>query len=490
VHDARLLRGKAAYALGRYTEALAEFQAAAGPLTRSSPGEPTFWEAEALFRLKRWEDARARYAALVRDHPSSPHAADALYGQGLSELELGRSADAIRTLTTLVASHPGSELAASGAYALGRELVRAKQWPDAIRVLAPYATRFPKSPFVIDSLYLLGVAQVEAGRPAEGVKTLERFVAESPRGPLTAAARVRLAETYEKTGQESQALEQYQALINAPPDPEFVPHGLSRVVELALRLGRPAEAEAAWRTLRRDHREHALTRAAGLALARHFQKRGDHARAVDLARDVVLAGGAERVEALAVLADSAFAAGKIGEAERAYAQALPGMAPTGEERRQALENLVALGQRAARAGRAADAERVLVLALGTAPAGSAGQRQAAGELLLLGDDLLKAKKRPEAQRVFKAAREGVPPRSPEYYRALGGLGFVAELDRQLETAKRLYREIAAGASDRDLAGWARKRVESLEAEEKPAAPATPKHKTRPSPATKSPDPRS
>src|SRR5574342_784702 len=52
--DAALLRGKAAFWMERYAEALADFDAAETfPLTVSTPGEPIFWQAEALFRLRR-----------------------------------------------------------------------------------------------------------------------------------------------------------------------------------------------------------------------------------------------------------------------------------------------------------------------------------------------------------------------------------------------------------------------------------------------------
>src|SRR5262249_14264439 len=49
--DAALLRGKAAFSMDRYAEALAEFDAAETyPPTGATPGEAIFWQGEALFR--------------------------------------------------------------------------------------------------------------------------------------------------------------------------------------------------------------------------------------------------------------------------------------------------------------------------------------------------------------------------------------------------------------------------------------------------------
>ncbi|MGH7319886.1 MAG: tetratricopeptide repeat protein, partial [Candidatus Rokuibacteriota bacterium] len=127
--DAIFLRGKAALALGRYDEALGAFRTAeTHPLRIATDGESSFWQAEALFRLRRFDEARARYSFFVRGYPTSPYADDALYARGFSELELGRPDDAIVSFTTLLRERPQSALASSAAYAAARELVRAKRW--------------------------------------------------------------------------------------------------------------------------------------------------------------------------------------------------------------------------------------------------------------------------------------------------------------------------------------------------------------------------
>ena len=64
-----------------------------------------------------------------------------------------------------------------------------------------------------------------------------------------------------RPGGPREALEQYQALVRAAPTHALVPQALYRIGELSLRLGRPADAEAAWTTLRRDFPQNAARRA-------------------------------------------------------------------------------------------------------------------------------------------------------------------------------------------------------------------------------------
>ncbi|HEV8307770.1 MAG TPA: tetratricopeptide repeat protein [Methylomirabilota bacterium] len=354
--DAIFLRGKAAFALGRYTEALRDFQGAQTvPLQVIAAGEPLFWEAEALFRLRRFEDARDRYSLFLRNHPGAPYAADALYARAFSELELGHPDEALASFNQLLTEFPKSELAASAAYAAARELVRAKRWEDALPLLSTYQNRYVLSRFLPEVRYLLGVTQLETGRTPEGVRTLEQFLAANPSQELAPSARIVLGETHAKAGRGREAIEQYRALVKQAPTHPFVPQALYQIGELSQRLGRAADAESAWKTLRRDHPGDALAALAGLELAQGYLKRRQFDQAMDVAREVADSGGAQRFQALLLLGESALKAGKLGDAETAYARALAEAPPDSPERLRALAGvgLVAESQREAGAARRA-----------------------------------------------------------------------------------------------------------------------------------------
>jgi len=382
--DAVLLRGKAAFALKSYADALAEFQAGESlPLRAFTPGEPIFWQAEVYFRLRRFDQARQRYSVLLRDYPGSPYAPDALYARGFSELELGLPDEALATFSILLAQHPTTELAGSAAYAAARELVRAKRWEEAFALLASYASRFPRSQFLTETQYLLGVAQIETGRTPEAVRTLESWLAGNRTQELAPTARVLLAEAYAKSGRAREAVEQYRALVRDAPTHALVPQALYQIGELSGQLGRAPDAEAAWKALRRDYPRDTLADLAGLELVSLYVKRKQLEPAIALSREIADANGGQRLEALLLLGESTLKAGKTAEAQTAYATA------------------------------AAEA----------------------------------------------------PAESGPRFRALAGVGLVAEAQKDEAAAKQAYQEIVDKAEDQELARWAGERVQTLEARE-------------------------
>jgi TolA-binding protein len=317
--DATLLRGRAAFSMERYAEALAEFDAAETfALTAApAPGEPIYWQAEALYRLRRFEEARERYARYLGLKPGSPYVPDALYARGVTELETGRSDGAVDTFRDFLKEYPTHPQAPTAAYSAARELIRAKRWDDALAILGPYASRYPTSPYLAETRYLLGVAQLEAGRP-EGVRTLEQFIAQAPASDLVPTARLLAAEAQAKAGKSREALEQYQALIRSAPTHPLVPRALYRIGELALKLGRPADAEAAWTTLRRDYPRDERASPAGLAMADLYARRKQWELALQAGQSVADARGEERSDALLIMGQSALQLRRNAEAAQAY----------------------------------------------------------------------------------------------------------------------------------------------------------------------------
>ena len=99
--EAMLVLGKARLSQGSLEAALDAFRKAEGfmPLP-GKPQEAQFWEAETLYRMKRFTDARASYARVVSAEPASPLLPDALYSIGFADLELKRRQRASRSSMT------------------------------------------------------------------------------------------------------------------------------------------------------------------------------------------------------------------------------------------------------------------------------------------------------------------------------------------------------------------------------------------------------
>ncbi len=345
--DAALLRGKAAFQMERYAEALAGFETAETfPLTLATPGEAIFWQGEALYRLGRREEARERYARFLALKPASPYVPEALYARGLTELETGRADGAIDTFRDFLRDYPNHPRAPTAAYSAARELIRAKRWDDALALLTPYATRYPGSPYLAESRYLLGVAQLEAGRP-EGARTLDQFIAQAPTSDLVPAARVLVAEAHTKAGRLREGLEQYQTLVRTAPTDARVPQALYRIGDLSLRLGRPTDAEAAWTTLRRDFPKDDQAGPAGLALADLYVKRKQWEPALQMAQAVADGKGESRSDALLIAGQSALQLRRNADAAQAYHTATVEAAPGSKRYFEGLAGLAAALEAAA-----------------------------------------------------------------------------------------------------------------------------------------------
>ena len=343
--DATFLRGKAAYALGRYLEALAEFQAGEGvPLQVATPGEPIFWQGESLFRLKRVEEASARYALFLQRYPKSPYVADALYSKGFADLELGRGEDASASFSQLLQDYPKSERTGPATYTLARELVRQNRWADALPLLASFSARYPGSPYLAEVRYLLGLTQIETGRPGDGVRTLEQYIASDPRSDVVPTARLYVAEAQAKAGRLQAALDQYQTLVRTTPAHPLAPQALYQIGDVSVRLGRPADAEAAWTRLRREFPQDPNAGPAGIGLAGLYLKRRQWDAAREVARAVADEGGAERTPALLLWGESALQARRPEEAGQAYGRVVAESNADSPDRYRALAGLALVAE--------------------------------------------------------------------------------------------------------------------------------------------------
>ena len=98
--EAMLALGKSRFWHGDLEMALDVFRRANSPAPADPFQEAKFWEAEALFRLKRYAEAEAAYEAVAARAPS-PLAPEAVYGLALLELELRRPEPAASKSSTL-----------------------------------------------------------------------------------------------------------------------------------------------------------------------------------------------------------------------------------------------------------------------------------------------------------------------------------------------------------------------------------------------------
>lgn len=316
VPSALLLLGRARLALGDGEQALdafRRFRTVAPPAQRL---DGRFWEAEALYRIKRFAEARSAYDDVMRQNAASPLAPDAAYGLALCELELRRPEAAVKTFRDLITTWPEHSQVPSATFYLAQTLFDLKRYGDAEPLLTGFTTKYPKHRLVPDAQYLLGSTRLAAGEREAGVEDLKAFVAAYPSHPLAPAARQAITGTLAKHGNKTQQQSAYTQLMQQSP---ATPEALYDAGLIAGRLGQAQNQDAAWRRLRKEFPNHSLAHQASLELARaSFKKKswGDaatHAKAASASND-----DAVRAEALLLVGESELKLNRFKDAAKSF----------------------------------------------------------------------------------------------------------------------------------------------------------------------------
>ena len=263
--SAILMLAKVRLALGDLPAAVEAFRRA--QTLSPPPGEPLearFWEAEVLFRLKRYPEARVAYDDVVRRNAASPFAADAVYGLAWSELESKRPEPAVAAFRDFLSAWPEHALASAATLHLARALIDLKRSDEALPLIAGFAAKYPSAPQRADAHYLLGWLKATTGDARGALADLRAFVAAYPTHEQVPAARKLIAQTLAKYGDREELQDAYKALMEQQP---ATAEALHEAAGIALRLARRPDQEAAWTKLRTQFPEHALTRRLALDLA-------------------------------------------------------------------------------------------------------------------------------------------------------------------------------------------------------------------------------
>jgi TolA-binding protein len=315
--EAVLLLGKARLRAGDADGALEAFKRAqtlSPPPGRSQ--ESRFWEAEALFRLKRFAEARGAYDAVVRTDAASPFAADAVYGRAWSDLEMKLPEPAIAGFREFLQTWPDHSQAASATFQLARVLADEKKPSEALAVLQPFAAKYPGSRLAPDAQFLLGWAKTNAGDARGGLADLRAFVAAHPSHDQAPAARKIIAQAMARNGDREEMLEAYKVLMDQEPASA---DALYNAVQIATRLARPKDQEAAWKRLSTDFPEHALTRRAALDRANTAFKEKNWKAAVALGQQAARSDDdAVKAEALLLVGESELKQKHFAPAAKAF----------------------------------------------------------------------------------------------------------------------------------------------------------------------------
>jgi TolA-binding protein len=176
---------------------------------------------------KRWNAgdypaAVRMYFALVKEHPYSPRADDALYWAGVTQfLYLGQTEQALQTLQLLLKRYPKRDIAPQAQWYIAQ--VYELGYSDYARAIEEYrkAIEYSNPEVREKSLYSLAECLFRTGKVDESREVWTRQTEEFPAGPNVRLAYYRLGTTAFSKGELEHAEAFYRKALKNNPDQEL-----------------------------------------------------------------------------------------------------------------------------------------------------------------------------------------------------------------------------------------------------------------------------
>lgn len=178
--------------------------------------------------MKQWNAgdypaAVKRYFDLVKEHPSSPKADDALYWAGVTQfLYLGETDKALQTLRLLLKTYPRRDMAPQAQWYIAQ--IYELGYSDYGRAIEEYrkASTYANREVREKSLYSVAECLFRVGRIEEAINTWMRQITEFPNGPQSRLAYFRLGTAAFSKGELDISEQYYRKSLEQNPDKELV----------------------------------------------------------------------------------------------------------------------------------------------------------------------------------------------------------------------------------------------------------------------------
>jgi TolA-binding protein len=398
---ARLFLGIARFRTGSLKKALEALRRAGKTAEDVSVIQDTlYWQGECLLESGKHDEAAKKLKQLLRKHPGSGHAGDALYALAWSHAGAGRKKEGIETLRRLLKNHPDFGKKDVAAFKIGKWSYDLKRYRDSSLALESFAQQYPNSLNLADALYWAGESWfqlrkwkrarldyekaaaasrdpllrahsryglawvlAESGQTTEAIRALRELRYERIPDDVRASSGFRLAEVLFSVKRFREAADLYSALVEHP---RYGARARFWLGECFYRMQQHKQAIKAYETVPQSDTD--LYRNALDRMGSCYIKLGDYGNArKKLTRAVAAATSpAAKAHARARLADMTFNEKKYDQAAREYREALED-GPDAKHSPHILYWLALSLQKLDRHEKAANAYRTLVKEFPSAP---------------------------------------------------------------------------------------------------------------------------
>lgn len=209
---------------------------------------PRVYYARALVReaLKKYGDGIKDVQAYLKSKPTGNERSAALLVEGLCDVGLQKTGDAITALRSILTSDPGFSGADRVLYELAWALKAEKQEDAAAEAFARLAKEHPKSTWATDAQYMVGEAHYDAGRFAQAAEAYYAAMNNAGKSDLGEKAAYKLAWAYYKQGKYDEAQKSFDYQVQSWPQGELAADGQFMAAESVFQQGKYQPAWAAY----------------------------------------------------------------------------------------------------------------------------------------------------------------------------------------------------------------------------------------------------
>jgi TolA-binding protein len=186
------------------------------------PAIKQYEEATKHWNAREYQTAVNMYFALVKEHPASSRADDALYWAGVTQfLYLGETDKALQTLRLLLKTYPHRDMAPSAQWYIAQ--IYELGYSDYPRAIEEYrkAAEYTDKDVREKSLYSLAECLFRIGKAEEARATWTRQISEFPNGPQANLAYFRLGTAAFSKGDLDAAERFYRKALEKNADKEL-----------------------------------------------------------------------------------------------------------------------------------------------------------------------------------------------------------------------------------------------------------------------------
>ncbi len=250
-YDAHLQVGIARFNESLFEKALEHFK---GALSWANPEQKAgvqFYIGEALFRWKRFEEAREALQAVFQASPTADIADKAAYSLAWADIKTGRAEEARRLFENIV-GRPDSPVRAEAARNLVDLLMNGHLYREATEAMKKAASIL-QGDEAVDMEYLRGLALSRMGEFAKSLEEFKEFIKKHPKHRRAEEARYQSSLVLISMGKFKEAMDELQPLHRQTVDPQVREKALYRTGECYLNLGNLTQARESFERVIREY---------------------------------------------------------------------------------------------------------------------------------------------------------------------------------------------------------------------------------------------